>query len=258
MKLGLDQDIVEELAWTSTRKAVAARPEQESAQGAQHGDAPGSYLASVSLQERNTLADVWEKFPAEAVDTKNYASARIVKSATGALPTLTKGQGFLFSPFGDEMRRGQVRWFTMSELFEAMGYPVSTDAQVRAGFRCQFSKRLLAPEQNLTRRTLPSLRSQLGNGWHLGAFTANSVVMMWACQCLGSQMAQKRGGSIFAGMSGMSFHATRVHRVLQNNMSDVSSLDHAGSQETLGDDDSDSDHDNAASSSKPKRRRDVR
>ena len=198
MNIGTQEEIQAELAWSRSRKAVQARILD--AEGIKmHRDPTGSFLESISMQERGTLRDVWQRFPCEAVDTKNYASARIVKSVGGVLPTLTKGQSFLFSPLADA--KGRIRWFVMPELFEAMGCPVSKEAQERAGYSCQFSRGL--DVGSAPKRSVASLRCQLGNGWHIGAFSANSLFLVWKCQCLGTPMAPIAGARTSAIARGM-------------------------------------------------------
>jgi hypothetical protein len=136
------------------------------------GDSPGSFLESITVQERTTLRDVWAKCPADAVDTKNVMSARIVKSMGANLPTMIKGMGLVFAPKPDP--HGDIRFFVMSELFECHGYPITDAAQQQSGSVCQFSRGVIPPSG----RTWQSQRMQLGNGWHIGAFAANLMFIV--------------------------------------------------------------------------------
>ena len=76
----------------------------------------------------------------------------------------------LVSPLPDP--KGNIRWFTAHELAEAMGYPISEEAQRRAWFSCQFSRGQVPPAT----RSRNSFKHQLGNGWHIGVFAVSSFL----------------------------------------------------------------------------------
>ena len=65
-----------------------------------------------------------------------------------------------------------------------MGYPISAEAVAQLGYSCQFSRCSQAP---LT-RSRASQRAQLGNGWHIGPFTASSYLMVLQCSELGREL----------------------------------------------------------------------
>ena len=168
--MATDYEVNTELEWSRSRRGVQARLLHKETDP--FNDEPHSFLESITLQERTTLQTVWEMYPNDVVDTKNNPSARIVKSNAYGLPTLVKGQGLLFSPCPDP--QGRRRFFTLSELYEAYGYPISASAQGISGSTCAISRGATIA----CGRTRASGRSQLGNGWHVGAFAANALFIL--------------------------------------------------------------------------------
>ena len=77
---------------------------------------------------------------------------------------------------------GDIRFCLMSELFQVMGYPISLEAQSNIWYSCRCSR----GKQQPMARTRRSMMTQLGNGSHICAFCAGSILVAWKFLMLSS------------------------------------------------------------------------
>jgi site-specific DNA-cytosine methylase len=207
-----DMEIAAELEWAASRKDVR----QRHAHGDDvFGDVPGSFLHALNLSERTRLTQYRASNPHDVADLSQNPITRPLVSRRNNLNTIMKNVGIMFLPeFATYTPEGQTtaepralpsRWLTASELFTAMGFPVTESAVSRTFALCHVSRGLPA----VPGRSHRSLWNQVGNTMHLNSIGAAKLSLYLVLPCLGCKTDATRSASA-ASSSGNSF-GSRFH-----------------------------------------------
>ena len=70
-----EDDVQRELEWSRARKGVVERLKEIAAGNDEFHDHPNSFLESITTDERRTVKILWDRFPSDAIDTKNRPEA---------------------------------------------------------------------------------------------------------------------------------------------------------------------------------------
>ena len=185
-----ETELAEALAGAMNRPDVKKRHAEGAVSHGGFHDEPGSFLCALNTRKRKRLEKFKETCQFCVVDVKHNVDQRPMHSMEGKLNTIVAQAGLMFLPELDvwsialdgrtrvrELGECEVprRWFTVSELYTTMGFPI-TEAAIDSscGVTCCMS-----------RGALGAFRRSRRNTMHLSSVGAAKVVLYLVLPCSG-------------------------------------------------------------------------
>ena len=148
--------------------ALAHKKESKILDDADKTDEPGSFAAALGASERVRMALNSKQWPGCSSDLGQDASRPFRSLEADDLHTLTKSMGLICVP-------SLNRWYTPTELFLSMGFPVDSKSQDIVGVASTLGYGSPSAPASRTRH---SLVAALGNAMHVNSMGA-ALMVMW-------------------------------------------------------------------------------
>lgn len=151
------EELMEEIEWAAERRSVKA-------EASQRRKSKGSpCLDALTQSEYRRWLDYQSMYPGVSGDTGQEPDSRPMMTRGNYLNTLIRNVGIMMLPDGIGSR--SQTWWTASEYFEAMGFPIRHSTQEASGVKCVFS----IGQPKVWGRTRRSMCHQVGNAMHVNS-----------------------------------------------------------------------------------------